>query len=78
MLERVSDSFGSPRCSQQQGSTYIEPPQDCYSRWCIFSGEHSNACSSCWITCKQTYSKTREIRGGSPSYVCDMCISSPQ
>ncbi|KAG1750149.1 hypothetical protein EDB19DRAFT_1678572 [Suillus lakei] len=62
----------------EQKSTYMEPPQDCYSRWCIFSSEHPNACSSCRITCKQIHGKTREIQGGSPSYVCDVCASNPQ
>ncbi|KAG2076719.1 hypothetical protein BDR04DRAFT_707986 [Suillus decipiens] len=58
--------------------TYLAPPQDCYSRWCIFSSEHPITCSSCWITCKQTHGKTREIRGGSPSYVCRCCALCPQ
>ncbi|KAG1887290.1 hypothetical protein F4604DRAFT_1240871 [Suillus subluteus] len=62
----------------ERKSAYAEPPQDCYSRWCIFSSEHSDTCSSCRITCKQTHSKTREIQGGSPSYVCNICASSPQ
>ncbi|KAG2147582.1 hypothetical protein DEU56DRAFT_784752 [Suillus clintonianus] len=48
----------------------MAPPQDCYSRSCIFISEHSNVCSSCWITCKQTHYKTREMPGGPPSYVC--------
>ncbi|KAG2107127.1 hypothetical protein BD769DRAFT_137779 [Suillus cothurnatus] len=58
--------------------TYMAPPQDCYSRWCVFSSEHPITCNSCWITCKQTHGKTREIRGGSPSYVCHSCASCPQ
>ncbi|KAG1779140.1 hypothetical protein EV702DRAFT_1090663 [Suillus placidus] len=57
--------------------TYMAPPQDCYSRWCIFSSEHPITCSSCRITCKQTHGKTREIRGGSPSYVCHSCALYP-
>ncbi|KAG2107097.1 hypothetical protein BD769DRAFT_1502323 [Suillus cothurnatus] len=64
--------------NEQRKSTYIEPPQDCYSRRCIFSSEHPDTCSSCRITCKQTHGKTREIQGGSLSYVCDICASSPQ
>ncbi|KAJ8580311.1 hypothetical protein M405DRAFT_753410 [Rhizopogon salebrosus TDB-379] len=58
--------------------TYMEPAQDCYSRWCAFSSEHPGFCASCWLTCKHTYGKTREIRGGSPSYVCHSCASRPQ
>ncbi|KAI6108299.1 hypothetical protein F5141DRAFT_1122260 [Pisolithus sp. B1] len=69
---------------------YMDPAQDCYSRWCVFSREHPKSCSHCWITCKHTYDssgsrrrqsiyslprhgKTREIQGGSPSYVCYGC-----
>ncbi|KAI6125598.1 hypothetical protein EDD16DRAFT_1724582 [Pisolithus croceorrhizus] len=52
---------------------YMDPAQDCYSRWCVFSREHPKTCSHCWITCKHTHGKTREIQGGSPSYVCYGC-----
>ncbi|KAG1832574.1 hypothetical protein DFJ58DRAFT_823115 [Suillus subalutaceus] len=62
--------------SESQHTWY--PPQDCYSRWCVFSSEHPITCSSCRITCKRTHGKTRKIRGGSPSYVCHSCISCPQ
>lgn len=58
--------------------TYTAPPQDCYSRWCIFSSEHPITCNSCRFTCKQTHGKTREIQGGSPSYVCHSCASCSQ
>ncbi|KIO07934.1 hypothetical protein M404DRAFT_135008 [Pisolithus tinctorius Marx 270] len=51
----------------------MDPAQDCYSRWCIFSSEHPKSCSHCWITCKHSHGKTREIQGGSPSYVCYGC-----
>ncbi|KAG6331502.1 hypothetical protein ID866_7589 [Astraeus odoratus] len=51
----------------------MDPAQDCYSRWCVFSSEHPRSCSHCWLTCKHTHGKTREIQGGSPSYVCYSC-----
>ena len=51
VLGRHPDSSYS---SQKPLSTYIEPPQDCYSRRCIFSSEHPSICSSCWLTCKKT------------------------
>ncbi|KIK77389.1 hypothetical protein PAXRUDRAFT_380632 [Paxillus rubicundulus Ve08.2h10] len=52
---------------------YMDPAQDCYSRWCAFSSEHPKTCSHCWLTCKHWHGKTREIQGGSPSYVCHSC-----
>ncbi|KAG2037708.1 hypothetical protein BDR03DRAFT_956638 [Suillus americanus] len=58
--------------------TYMAPPQDCYSRWCVFSSDHPITCNSCRITCKQIHGKTRKIRGGSPSYMCHHCILYPQ
>ncbi|KAH7917793.1 hypothetical protein BV22DRAFT_1025756 [Leucogyrophana mollusca] len=53
--------------------TYIDPEQDCYSRWCVYSSEHPESCSSCWLTCKHWHGKTREIHGGTLSYVCRGC-----
>ncbi|KAG0695902.1 hypothetical protein DFH29DRAFT_953495 [Suillus ampliporus] len=66
----------SDKNERKQAYIYIEPPQDCFSRWCIFSSEHPGVCigsQACWLTCKQTHGKTREIQGGSPSYVCHSC-----
>jgi hypothetical protein len=37
-------SCGSLR-SQQRKPTYTAPPQDCYSRWCIFSSDISELMS---------------------------------
>ncbi|KAL4072540.1 hypothetical protein V8B97DRAFT_311376 [Scleroderma yunnanense] len=55
-------------------SGYMDPAQDCYSRWCVFSSEHPKSCSHCWLTCKHSHGRTREIQGGSPSYVCYSCV----
>ncbi|KAG2060856.1 hypothetical protein BDR06DRAFT_389287 [Suillus hirtellus] len=64
--------------NEQRKLTYMAPPQDCYSRRCVFSSEHPVTWHACWITCKQTHGKTRKIKGGSPSYVCHNCASLPQ
>ncbi|OAX41175.1 hypothetical protein K503DRAFT_531886 [Rhizopogon vinicolor AM-OR11-026] len=72
--ERQVTSAGGKK---ERRPKYMEPPQDCYSRRCIFSSEHSSVCSSCWLTCKRTHGKTRQIQGGSLSYVCHSCVSSP-
>ncbi|KAH7930204.1 hypothetical protein BV22DRAFT_1028722 [Leucogyrophana mollusca] len=62
-----------PEEDADQVPTYIDPEQDCYSRWCVYSSEHPNYCSRCWLTCKHWHGKTREIHGGTLSYLCRAC-----
>jgi len=69
---RDNEKAGSEEAISQS-LVYMDIAQDCYSRWCIFSSEHPKTCRYCWLTCKQWHGKTREIPGGTPSYVCRHC-----
>ncbi|KAI6117911.1 hypothetical protein EV401DRAFT_1967221 [Pisolithus croceorrhizus] len=54
--------------------TWIQA-QDCYSRWCVFSREHPKYLQHTYDSSgsRRRHGKTREIQGGSPSYVCYGC-----
>ncbi|KAJ8589010.1 hypothetical protein M405DRAFT_768267 [Rhizopogon salebrosus TDB-379] len=78
LFDEKERQFTSVGGKKERKPAYMEPPQDCYSRRCIFSSEHPSACSSCWFTCKKTHGKAREIQGGSHSFVCHSCTSGSQ
>ncbi|KAH7908200.1 hypothetical protein BJ138DRAFT_390970 [Hygrophoropsis aurantiaca] len=73
LFEKDDVRDGDSQEEANEISVYTDAEQDCYSRWCIYSSEHPKSCSRCWLTCKQWHGRTKEIHGGTASYVCYDC-----